>query len=131
MDRPPRPLPWVIVAAVALGALVALTGCARAAPPPAAGSVVVEDGHVRIVARDTLVFDVESITAPAGELEIELVCEQHANHNLVIDELDVEVVACGPGRTETGSIVLEPGSYTYVCTVPGHEATMRGSLVVE
>lgn len=131
MHPPPRPLPWVVVAAVLIMALVALTGCARSTPAPEAGSVVVDDGHVRIVGRDILVFDVESITAPAGELTVELACEPNANHNLVIDELDVEVVACGPGRTETGSIVLEPGSYTYVCTVPGHEATMRGSLVVE
>ncbi len=90
-----------------------------------------EDGVLRVVGQDDLRWDVEQLTAPAGEVTFELVCEDAVNHNLVIDELDEEVVACAPGETATGSIELEPGTYTYVCTVPGHESTMRGELAVE
>ena len=90
-----------------------------------------EDGVLRIVGQDDLRWDVEELTAPAGEITFELVCEDAVNHNIVIDELDEEVAECAPGETVTGSITLDPGSYTYVCTIPGHESTMRGELVVE
>ncbi len=37
-----------------------------------------------------------------------------------------------PGqRVEIQFTPTLPGRYRYVCTVPGHEATMRGELVVE
>jgi len=90
-----------------------------------------EDGVLRIVGQDDLRWDVEELTAPTGEITFELVCEDAVNHNIVIDELDEEVAECAPGETVTGSITLDPASYTYVCTIPGHESTMRGQLVVE
>ena len=90
-----------------------------------------EDGVLRIVGQDDLRWDVEQLTAPAGEITFELVCEDAVNHNIVIDELDEEIAFCSPGETVTGSIELEAGTYTYVCTIPGHESTMRGELVVE
>lgn len=90
-----------------------------------------EDGVLRIVGQDDLRWDVEQLTAPAGEITFELVCEDAVNHNIVLDELDEEIAFCSPGETVTGSIELQPGTYTYVCTIPGHESTMRGELVVE
>lgn len=89
------------------------------------------DGVLRVVGQDDLRWDVEELTAPAGTVEFELVCEEAVNHNLVIEELDEQVAACAPGETVTGSIDLDPGTYTYVCTVPGHESSMRGELTVE
>ncbi len=89
------------------------------------------DGVVRVVGQDDLRWDVEEVTVPAGTVEFELVCEDAVNHNLVIEELDEEVAACSPGETVTGEVDLEPGTYTYICTVPGHESSMRGELTVE
>ena len=89
-----------------------------------------EDGVLTVVGQDDLRWDVEELSAPAGEVTFELVCEDAVNHNLVIDELDIEVAECAPGETVTGSVELEPGEYTYVCTVPGHESSMRGQLTV-
>lgn len=85
---------------------------------------------LQIVGTDSLTWDVESFEAPAGTLTVELTCEDAVNHNFVIDETGEEVVACDPGETATGTVDLEPGDYTYVCTVPGHETTMRGELTV-
>ncbi len=110
---------------------VVLLACSPGGPQAAAPDVVTDDGALRVVGQDDLRWNVEELSAPAGTIVIELVCEDAANHNLVIDELDVEVAACAPGETVRGTVELEPGSYTYVCTVPGHERTMRGQLIVE
>ena len=125
-DRPGR-------GARGLGVLAVVLLLAACADDPAADGErrAAQDGVVRLVGQDDLRWDVERLTAPAGELTFELICEDAANHNVVIDELDEEVAACAPGARARGVIDLEPGTYTYVCTVPGHESTMRGELVVE
>lgn len=89
----------------------------------------VDDDALRLVGQDDLRWDVEELEAEAGTVEFVIECDG-VNHNLVIDELDEEIAACAAGETASGSIELEPGDYTYVCTVPGHEATMRGTLTV-
>lgn len=109
----------------------ALTACGGGDDEPSAAPDQSADGVLRVVGQDDLRWDVEQLTAEAGTVEFELVCGDAVNHNLVIDELDAEVAACAPGETVRGSVELEPGTYTYVCTVPGHETTMRGELTVE
>jgi plastocyanin len=108
-----------------------LTACGGSDDEPSGAAAPATDGVVRVVGQDDLRWDVEELTAPAGTVEFELVCQDAVNHNLVIEELDEEVAACSPGETTRGTIDLEPGTYTYVCTVPGHESTMRGQLTVE
>lgn len=116
-----------IVGVIAL----ALTACGGGDADPSAGADEAADDVLRVVGQDDLSWDVEALAAPAGTVEFELVCGDAVNHNLVIDEVDAEVAACAPGETVRGTVDLEPGTYTYVCTVPGHETTMRGELVVE
>ncbi len=84
---------------------------------------------LQLVGQDDLTWDVEELEAEAGTVEFVVECE-NVNHNLVIEELDEEVLECAAGETASGSIELEPGDYTYVCTIPGHEETMRGTLTV-
>lgn len=74
-------------------------------------------------------------TAPLSDFadcaEFELVDVGAVEHDLVIEEAgDTEVVYAEPGETVTGSIDLEPGSYTYDCSIPGHRPTMEGTLEV-
>ncbi|MFO7961633.1 MAG: plastocyanin/azurin family copper-binding protein [Nitriliruptoraceae bacterium] len=126
----PRGLLLAIVGVIAL----VLTACGGGDADPSAGSEGADeaaDDVLRVVGQDDLRWDVEELTAQAGTVEFELVCGDAVNHNLVIDEVDAEVAACAPGETVRGTVDLEPGTYTYVCTVPGHETTMRGELVVE
>jgi uncharacterized cupredoxin-like copper-binding protein len=35
------------------------------------------------------------------------------------------------GRHEVRFVPKSPGRYRYVCTVPGHDASMHGELIVE
>lgn len=112
---------------VAVAVLIA-TACSES-PPPA--QVDVSGADLVVVGQDNLQWDVESLTATAGDIDIALVCEDAVNHNLVIVETGEEVAVCAPGGTDIGTVTLDAGAYTYVCTVPGHERTMRGTLTVE
>lgn len=89
-----------------------------------------EDGTLRVVGTDDLRFEPETLSASAGTIQVELDCQPAVNHDFVIEETGEEVITCAPGETTTGSVDLEAGEYTYICTVPGHETTMRGTLTV-
>ena len=88
------------------------------------------DADIALLGTDRLTWEPDRVTVDAGTLSVAIVCERGANHNIVIEETGEELAACAPGRTAFGEVTLEPGLYTYVCTVPGHEVTMRGVLEV-
>jgi plastocyanin len=121
--------PWPrLAAAVVLAFVVA---CGGPAATEDGADADADPGTVAVVGRDDLTWDTERLTAPSGTITVELTCEPAVNHNLVIDETDELVAECAPGETVSGTVELPPGTYTYVCTVPGHERTMRGTLTVE
>jgi plastocyanin len=124
--RPARGIAVLVVALVAVA-------CGADAPDVVAGTDAAsgEPGTVAVVGRDDLTWDTETLSAPSGTITVELTCQPAVNHNLVIEETDELVAECAPGETATGTADLDPGSYTYVCTVPGHERTMRGTLTVD
>lgn len=84
------------------------------------------------VAVDTA-YEEAPTTAEAGELTLGLDNQGSAPHDVTIEEAEDEtVVEANGGETATGTIELEPGSYTYYCSVPGHRAAgMEGSLEVQ
>jgi plastocyanin len=82
---------------------------------------------------DELKFDQTSLEAAAGEVTITMVNEGDLPHNVAIKGNDVdekgEIVQ--NGGTSTVTATLEPGEYTFYCSVPGHEAGgMTGTLTV-
>ena len=137
---------------VFLLAALMLTACSKQAPEvtaqeqvpadqrteaaPAGGSEAAEgeagDGGATWVTID-LEFAEAPTTLPAGETEITLQNDGAAPHDVTFEELGDETVAAAPGGdTEEGTAELEPGTYTYYCSVPGHrEAGMEGTLTVE
>lgn len=88
---------------------------------------------LQVVGTDTLSFEPTTLNAEAGEVTVELTAEDGVNHDFVIEELDdLTVVEAGAGETETGTVELDPGEYTFYCSVPGHRpAGMEGVLTVE
>lgn len=112
--------------------------------------------EVTVVASDMLSFEPAEVRVPAGEpVRLTLNNEEsvelhdwsiehiavhdvhemgadHADHAHGDQHYDLHVAA-GPG--ESGVLeftAMEPGEYTFVCTVPGHtEAGMTGTLIVE
>lgn len=90
-------------------------------------------GTVAVTGTDALAFEPSELSAAAGTVTVELTAEEQVRHTFVIEDLgDQEIVAAGAGETATGTVELEPGSYTFYCSVPGHrEAGMEGTLTVE
>jgi azurin len=112
----------------ALVLLAACSGGSDGGDAAAADPIVAEDGAVTLTGTDRLRWNADAVTADTGDLTFELICEDAVNHNLVIDG---EVIAeCTPGDQGAGSASLEAGEHEYVCTVPGHARTMRGTLTV-
>jgi plastocyanin len=108
-----------------------------AAEEPAAESTTHEDtgdgGHITLTADPggDLVFDQTEVTAPAGEITIELVNDSGIPHNVAIDGEGEPSETITEGTTELMAS-LEAGEYTYFCAVPGHrEGGMEGTLTVE
>lgn len=79
-----------------------------------------------------LQFDPTTLTITAGvPVNLTLVNDGKAFHDLTIPSLDFMLDA-EPGERTTGSLTVDaPGTYEWVCSVPGHaQAGMRGNLTV-
>ena len=128
-------------------AVLALAACSKAAPEVTANDQVPADQRTEAAAAEGaseggeaagggavwVAKDIEFVSAPeelpAGETEITLENTGAAPHNVTID--GETIVEAGAGATEVGSIDLKPGSYDYICSVPGHEGSMNGELTVK
>jgi plastocyanin len=92
-------------------------------------------GHITLTADPggDLSFDQTELTAPAGEVTIELVNESGIPHNVEVEGNGVEEVSetITEGTTEL-TLDLQAGEYEFYCAVPGHrEGGMEGTLTVE
>jgi plastocyanin len=74
-------------------------------------------------------------TAKAGKVTVEFKNPQALTHDVAIENSAgeevgaTELIADG---SDTTTVDLKPGTYTYFCTVPGHrEAGMEGTLTVK
>ena len=82
-----------------------------------------------------LAYTSDKESAEAGNVTIDLINPQPLAHDVAIEDAGGEQI----GKTEvitegedSAKVELEPGEYTFYCTVPGHrEAGMEGTLTVE
>ena len=100
------------------------------------GTAEAENGVLEIPATPSgaLYFVFADATAPAGQLTIESPNDSSVDHNIALE---------GGGINEEGPVVknggvseievdVEPGEYTFYCSVEGHrEGGMEGTLTVE
>jgi plastocyanin len=122
---PPRSRPRTVRAAVlALATALTLAACGGASDG------ALPEADIALLGTDRLTWEPDRIRVQPGTLSVAIVCERGANHNVVVEETGEVLAACAPGRTAFGEVTLEPGNYTLVCTVPGHEVTMRAALAV-
>lgn len=82
-----------------------------------------------------LAYTSDSASAEAGEVTIELNNPQGLVHDVQIEDSageDVGGTEVISESSDSATVELEPGTYTFYCSVPGHrEAGMEGTLTVE
>ena len=80
-----------------------------------------------------LAFEESSAEASAGTVTLELTNDSAVPHDVQIEgpEGDIGGTEETTGGTVSAEVELEPGDYTFYCSVPGHrEAGMEGTLTV-
>lgn len=78
-------------------------------------------------------FTTESLQANAGEVQIVMENPSSVPHNVAIkgNGVDEKGEIVGKGEQSEVSATVEPGTYEFYCSVPGHEAAgMKGELTV-
>ena len=135
-----------VVAAVAILGLAACGGggnnndTTAAATPPATttgggagggGSTV----NISTPSSSDLAFNQKSVSAKAGSVTIDFDNMQALQHDVKVEDSSgqeiggTDLVASG---TATATVNVQPGTYTFFCSVPGHrEAGMEGTLTVK
>jgi uncharacterized cupredoxin-like copper-binding protein len=125
-----RRIPFVALLLALALALAACGGDDEAAEPANGGG----GGQTIELAADPeggLSYDKSSLEASAGEATIVLTNDSSIEHDVRLEELDVGTDIISEG-TDSVTVSLEAGTYTFFCSVPGHrEAGMEGTLTVE
>jgi plastocyanin len=99
-----------------------------------AGGEAGPGGTLQLAADSTqIAFDTTTLSSKPGKVTIELDNPSAIEHDVAIEK-DGEELGVSETITEGKTSVtvdLEPGDYTFLCTVPGHaEAGMEGTLTV-
>ena len=137
------------VACVAVVAALGLAACGggdgnndttAAATPPATttggggagGSSTV---NISTPSGTDLAYNQKDVSAKAGSVTIDFQNNESIPHDVAVESSSgdtvgqTDLVASGTANT---TVDLQPGSYTFFCTVPGHrEAGMEGTLTVK
>jgi uncharacterized cupredoxin-like copper-binding protein len=82
-----------------------------------------------------LAYTTKTATSEAGKVTVNFTNPQPLSHDVAIEDSGGKEVGAteviGEGSNST-TVDLEPGKYTFFCTVPGHrEAGMEGTLTVK
>jgi plastocyanin len=134
---------WTYAVSIIL-VTVSLAACSGSAPrtesppakPPAAGaaSAPATNGGatVKVVSRN-FSFSLDTTRIPAGQVTFVLANEGPAPHDFAIrgNGVDRKTPVIDRGQTASLTVDLKPGTYTYICAIPGHDHLgMQGSLTV-
>ena len=115
----------IIVAVIAALVVVACGGAQQTPAAPEAPS------EVEIVLKEWAI-EPQELTVKAGEVTFKVENGGNLEHDFVIEGVEggkVDLIV--PGDSQTLVVNLSPGSYTVICSVPGHkEAGMIGTLTV-
>jgi plastocyanin len=92
-------------------------------------------GTLQLAASETeIAFDKTELTSKPGKVTIDFTNPAILEHDVAIEKDGQEIAASetiSKGETSV-SADLAPGTYTFLCTVPGHaEAGMEGTLTVK
>src|SRR3954447_14050702 len=92
-------------------------------------------GNLQLTAvKEGLAFDKKTLSASAGSVTITMKNESPLSHDVSVEGngVDEDGEAVGQGGTSKVTADLKPGTYTFYCSVDGHEdAGMKGTLTVK
>ena len=78
-----------------------------------------------------MVYSSTTIVTRSGTIPLNLVNDDFVPHSFTIDELNIDFHV-HPRGEDYLIFTAPPGTYTFYCTIPGHqEAGMVGQLIVE
>jgi len=103
---------------------------------PVSASAAPTNGPLQLAAnpQGQLAYNTTSLTASSSHVTIDFTNHSPLGHNVTIANAAGKVLGATPtfnGSTKTLTLDLPPGTYTFYCSVPGHEqAGMKGVLVV-
>ena len=87
--------------------------------------------EVEIVLKEWAI-EPQEITVQAGQVTFTLQNAGNLEHDFKIEEMEGKSELILPQGSGTWEVSLSPGSYSVICSVPGHkEAGMVGTLIVE
>jgi uncharacterized cupredoxin-like copper-binding protein len=126
------------VAAAAIGARAVLaqdstsTPSAGATPGATPGASPTASGVIEVHTVD-IAFEPKELEIPAGkDVQIKVTNKGLLQHDFYIDKTDFHTDLLDPEKSQTITVKLDKGEYTYYCNVPGHrEAGMEGKLEVK
>jgi len=82
-----------------------------------------------------LAYTTSSASAKAGKVTVDFNNPQELTHDVKIEDSSGEEVGGTEliaGGSDSATVNLKPGTYTFFCSVPGHrEAGMEGTLTVK
>lgn len=88
------------------------------------------DPHRVVLAAGGNEYSARLLHARHGDLEVTFANTDAVTHTFTVPELGVDLVVAS-GEAGTASFRARPGTYRYLCTVPGHDGPgMRGELRV-
>lgn len=135
---------WIILLALAtmVAALAACGGSAasNSAAIPTVGATATPGSEasssagatVSVIATD-FAFALDTAQAPGGTVAFTIRNNGTSQHDFQINGngVDKKTALIDPGKTASLSLVLQPGTYAYSCTVPGHaQLGMKGTFTV-
>jgi plastocyanin len=82
-----------------------------------------------------LKFDTDQLDGQAGKVTVDFTTPAPLQHDVVLEQDSQELGRTdliSDGAEDSFTVTLQPGDYTYFCSVPGHrEAGMEGTLTVK
>ena len=83
----------------------------------------------------TLAYDQKNVSAKAGSVTINFDNREALQHDVAVADSSGKVIGqtdLVSSGTANATVDLQPGTYTFYCTVPGHrDAGMEGTLTVK
>lgn len=111
--------------------LVSLSLAACASPAPSESQVSESNGTIA-VETSIMGFSMSATHANAGPVTFNVKNTDDMPHDFALSGNGLEYTTnrLQPGETESFTLELAAGTYTYRCTMEGHGVMMKGTLIV-